>query len=124
MKEFARRLAVKWLICSLGLWLAAALLSNHISVGNSLGVVVAAGLVLAVLNMLVRPLIIFFTLPAVIVTLGLFMIVINGLVVLLASRLYPPLHIAGFWSAVFAGLVIGLVNYLVTTIWEERHERA
>jgi uncharacterized membrane protein YvlD (DUF360 family) len=44
------------------------------------------------------------------------MIIINGLTVYLASKLYTPLHITNFWAAVFAGMVIGLVNYLVSTI--------
>ena len=48
------------------------------------------------------------------------MIIINGLTVFIASKLYEPLHITNFWAAVFAGMVIGLVNYLVTTILEER----
>jgi uncharacterized membrane protein YvlD (DUF360 family) len=52
-------------------------------------------------------------------TLGLFMIIINGLTVYLVSRLYSPLHISNFWAAVFAGIVIGLVNYLVSAILEE-----
>ena len=50
------------------------------------------------------------------VSLGLFMIIINGVTVYLASKLYTPLHITNFWAAVFAGIVIGMVNYLVTTI--------
>jgi uncharacterized membrane protein YvlD (DUF360 family) len=47
------------------------------------------------------------------------MIVINGVTVYIASKLYHPLHITNFWAAVFAGMVIGLVNYLVTAILED-----
>jgi uncharacterized membrane protein YvlD (DUF360 family) len=43
---------------------------------------------------------------------------INGLMVYLASKFYAPLHITNYWAAVFAGIIIGLVNYLVTTILE------
>lgn len=51
------------------------------------------------------------------------MIIINGLTVFIASKLYHSLEITNFWAAVFAGMVIGLVNYLVTAILEERrHE--
>jgi uncharacterized membrane protein YvlD (DUF360 family) len=52
-------------------------------------------------------------------TLGFFMIVINGLTVYLASKLYGPLHITDFWAAMFAGVVIGLVNFLVSIILKE-----
>lgn len=48
------------------------------------------------------------------------MIVINGLMVLLASKLYHPLAVNSFGAAMLAGVVIGLVNYLVTTIVEEK----
>ncbi len=48
------------------------------------------------------------------------MIVINGLMVLLASALYDGLGVSGFGTAMLVGMVIGLVNYLVTTILEER----
>jgi uncharacterized membrane protein YvlD (DUF360 family) len=46
------------------------------------------------------------------------MIVINGLMVLLASRLYDELHVTNFFAAMLAGMIIGLVNYLVVTIVE------
>jgi len=52
------------------------------------------------------------------------MIIINGLTVFIASKLYERLEITNFWAAVFAGMVIGLVNYLVTAILEERRKPA
>ena len=70
--------------------------------------------------MIVKPIVIIFSLPALIFTLGLFMIVINGLMVMIASKLYTQLHITNFWAAMLAGMVIGLVNYLVVTILEDR----
>ena len=112
------RFATRWLVCSLGLWIAAGVLSSSISYGNRFGVIVVAGLVLAVINTIVKPLLIFLSLPALLISLGLFMIIINGLTVLLASKLYHPLHVTNFWAAVFAGMVIGLVNYLVTAVLE------
>ena len=57
---------------------------------------------------------------AILFSLGLFMIVINGLMVLFASWLYHGLEVSNFGIAMLAGMVIGLVNYLVTTILEER----
>jgi uncharacterized membrane protein YvlD (DUF360 family) len=52
--------------------------------------------------------------------LGLFMIVVNGATVYLASKLYAPLHITSFGVAILTGLIIGLVNYLVTAILDKR----
>jgi putative membrane protein len=113
------RFLTRWLVCSLGLWIAAGFLSNSISYDSRLRVIVIAGLILAVINIIIKPILVIFSLPAILLTLGLFMIIINGLTVFIASKLYSPLHITNFWAAVFAGMVIGLVNYLVTAILED-----
>lgn len=109
----------RWLVCSLGLWIAASLLSSSISYKRQLGVIVIAGLMLAIINTILKPILIVLSLPALIFSLGLFLIIINGITVYIASRVYTPLHITNFWAAMFAGMVIGLVNYLVTTILED-----
>lgn len=118
MKNPFARLLLRWFVCTLGLWIAAGLTSGSIDYNNSAGVIIIGGLVLALVNIVVKPIVIIFALPALLLTLGLFMIVINGLMVYLASKFYGPLHITSFWAALFAGMVIGLVNYLVTTILE------
>jgi putative membrane protein len=117
---FLARLLIRWLVCSLGLWIAAALLGGRIDYGSKMGVIIIAGLILAIANAIIKPLLILLSLPAVLLTLGLFIIVINGLMVLLVSALYPSLQVNGFGSAVLAGIVIGLVNYLVTAILESK----
>lgn len=108
----------RWFVSAMGLGIAAWLLGDNLNVQNSVAVVVLAGLVLAGINTLVKPLVVFITLPALLVTLGLFMIVINGLMVLLASQLYSGLHVTSFGFAMLAGMIIGLVNYLLVTIVE------
>lgn len=117
---FIYRLLVRWLVCSLGLWIAAGLFRSHISYDHRFQVVLIAGLLLAIINAILRPILVIFSLPAILFTLGLFMIVINGFTVFLVSKLYAPLHITSFWVAILAGMIIGLVNYLVTTILEDR----
>ena len=113
------RFLTRWLVCSLGLWIAAGFLSNSITFDSKLRSIIIAGLVLAIINVIVKPILVIFSLPAILFTLGLFMVIINGLTVFIASKLYHPLHITNFWAAVFAGMVIGLVNYLVTAILED-----
>lgn len=122
MKKPANRFLTRWLVCSLGLWVAANFLSNSISYDSRLFVIIVAGLVLAIINIVLKPILVIFTLPAILLTLGLFTIFINGLTVFIASKLYAPLHITNYWAAVFAGMVIGLVNYLVTAILEDTKE--
>ena len=114
----------RWLVCSLGLWIAAGLLGSSITYDSKLRVIIIAGLILAIINVFLKPFLIIFSLPAILFSLGLFMVIINGLTVYIASKLYGPLHITNFWAAVFAGMVIGLVNYLVTAILEERRKPA
>ncbi len=110
------RFLVRWFVCSLGLWIAAGFLGGRLNYGGSFEVIVIAGIVLAILNILIKPFLILVSLPAILLTLGLFMIVINGLTVFLTSKLYPSLQLSSFWAAIVAGIVIGLVNYLVTLI--------
>lgn len=114
------RFLVRWLVCSLGLWIAAGLLRSNITYQDRLEVIIIAGLVLAVINAILRPIIIILSLPAILLSLGLFMIVINGFMVYLVSKLYSQLHITNFWVAILAGMIIGLVNYLVSAILEMR----
>ena len=99
----------------MGLWIAAHFLSGNINVSNDYAIIVT-GLILAIINSIIKPILVVLSLPAIIFTLGLFMIVINGVTVYLASLLYHPFHIKNFWAAIFAGIIIGLVNYLVSAI--------
>ena len=115
------RFLTRWLVCSLGLWIAAGLIGESITYDNEFSVIVVSGLILALINIVIKPILIIFSLPALVFTLGLFMVVINGLTVFIASKLYEPLHVTNFWAAIFAGMVIGLVNYLVTAILEDVH---
>lgn len=118
MKNPFARLLLRWFVCSLGLWIAAGILGGSITYDERFSVIIIAGLVLALVNVIIKPIIVIFALPALLVSLGLFMVVINGLMVYLASKFYAPLEVTNFWAAIFAGIIIGLVNYLVTTILE------
>src|SRR3546814_13086 len=115
------RFSMRWLINSLGLWIAAGLLGgDRISYENSIGVVLGAGFILAVINAIIRPIVVILSLPAILISLGLFMIVINGLMLMLAAAIYSPLEVSSIWSAILAGMVIGLVNYLIYAILENK----
>ncbi|HET7060084.1 MAG TPA: phage holin family protein [Candidatus Saccharimonadales bacterium] len=113
------RFLIRWLVCGLGLWIAAGLVGKSINYNNGLEAIVIAGLLLAVLNTILKPILVILSLPAIVLTLGLFMIIINGLTVFLVSKLYTQLHVTNFWAAIFAGMVIGLVNFLVGAILKE-----
>ena len=114
------RFLVRWLVCSLGLWIAAGLLRSGIEYNSNIRVILIAGLILAIINAIIRPVVVILSLPAILFTLGIFMLFINGFMVFLVSKLYPSLEITSFWVALLAGMIIGLVNYLVTAILEMR----
>ncbi len=104
----------------MGLWIAEAILgSSRLSVGHSWGTVVAAGFFLAVVNMFIRPFLIFLSIPAILISLGLFMLVVNGLAILIASWLYNPLFVKNLGVAIIAGIIVGLVNFLVTHVLDD-----
>lgn len=104
-------LLLRWAIVSAGLWVAAALVSG-ISF-TSTGALLVAALVLGILNAVVRPILIVLTLPVTVVTLGLFLFVINAAMLKLASALVDGFQVDGFWSAVFGALVLSLVSLVL-----------
>lgn len=114
------RFIVRWLVSIVGLWLATELLGeDSISYSGALLPIIISGFFLALVNTVIRPLVVFLTLPAVLLSLGIFMIVINALMIMLADFIYGPLEVSGFGIAVITGLVIGLVNWLVSAVLED-----
>jgi len=119
-KALAFRFATRWLVSSLGLWVAAGLLGDsRLSVGHSWGTTIAAGFFLALVNMALKPLLVFLSFPAIILSLGLFMLIVNGLTILIASWVYNPLYVKNLWVAVIAGIILGFVNFLVSRILKD-----
>ena len=72
------------------------------------GVIVAA--VLAVLNAIIKPILIILTIPITVITLGLFLLVINAALILLASYLVNGFNVQGFWTALFFSIILSLVT--------------
>jgi len=81
-------------------------------------------LVLAVLNVLVKPLLIILTLPLTILTLGLFLFVVNTLVVLLAGKLIDGVSIASFWWGLLFALLLSLITSFINTQVENEKKRS
>jgi putative membrane protein len=115
IKQFAQFVS-RWAANSIGLIICSAV--GIISVTNSWAGVAISAFLLAVLNAIIKPLLIIVSLPLIALSLGFFLIVINGLIMYLLSVLYSPIDITNFWYAMVAGIVIGLVNYIVTITYE------
>jgi putative membrane protein len=76
----------------------------------------AAAVLLGIVNTLVRPLLVLLTFPLTILTLGLFLLVLNGLMLWIVSWLVPGFGVSGFWGAVAASLLISIVSWLISKI--------
>ena len=110
------RFLVKWLFYALAVGIVA-----YILPGVSLDGVFAAlitAMVLGLVNGFIRPILFFFTLPLTILTLGLFIFVLNALMVLLAAALVPGFTVAGFWWAVLFSLALSVVSFFLGEVTE------
>lgn len=105
----ASKLVVTCALNCVGLLVASALIPQ-ITYGHRWQTLVLAGLILGLVNFAVRPLMIVMTLPAVILSLGLALLLVNAFMLWLTSRIVTGLHVGGFWVTVGGALVIWLVN--------------
>ena len=108
------RLLVSWLINALAL-LAVPYLMHSVSV-DSFGAALIAALILGFVNTLIRPILLVLTLPATVVTLGLFIFVINGLMFWMVAQLVGGFHVASFWSAVGGAILYSIVSWALSTL--------
>jgi len=86
---------------------------------KNFGTAILVALVLAILDALVKPVMVFLTLPVTIVTLGLFLLVINTLIILLASWLVTNFHVNNFWWALLFSIIVSFVSSLLTNVFSK-----
>lgn len=108
------RLILVWLINTVAL-IAVAYLMPWISVA-SVGTAIIAALVLGLVNAVIRPILVILTLPVTLLTLGLFIFVINGLLFWGVASLLEGFHVAGFWSGFFGAIVFSIISFLLSTL--------
>jgi putative membrane protein len=101
---------VRTLMAALGLWIASALVPGIVIEG--VGTLLLAAFLLGVVNAVVRPLIVLFTLPITVLTLGLFLWVINAAMLGLVAALLDGFQLAGFGSALAGALIVGLTSWI------------
>ncbi|MCL5801257.1 MAG: phage holin family protein [Gammaproteobacteria bacterium] len=103
---------LRLLIVALGLWLASELVPG-IEV-KGVGTLLGAALLLGIVNAVVRPVLIILTLPATVLTLGLFLLVINAAMLGLVAWMFDGFTIAGFWAALFGSIVVSITGWLAS----------
>jgi putative membrane protein len=112
------RLLITWLVNALAL-LALPYLFNSIQVDDFVTALVAA-LVLGLVNALIRPVLVLLTLPVTLLTLGLFIFVINGLLFWFVGSFVPGFHVAGFWAGVFGAIVYSIISWVLSALIPDR----
>jgi putative membrane protein len=101
---------LRGLFAALGLWVATEVLSG-IDIRNATTLVIA-GLLLGLVNAIVRPFALLLSLPALLFTLGLFLLVVNAAMLGLVALMLPGFRIEGFWTAVGGAVVVSLVSWI------------
>jgi putative membrane protein len=108
------RLLLTWLINAVAL-LALPYLMHSVTVTH-FGAALIAALVLGLVNTLIRPILVLLTLPVTLVSMGLFILVINGFLFWVVAQLVEGFHVAGFWSAVVAAIVYSIISWALSTL--------
>ena len=102
---------VHWAITGISLWVA-----SHLFRGlkfDSTSALIVSALLLGLANAIVKPLLIFLTLPLTLLTFGLFLLVINALMILLVAALVKGFKVSGFWTALFASIFVSLLSIVI-----------
>ena len=126
MKQQFATFLLRLVVTSIGIWVVVSLLGG-VREGAQPTVLtyLGAGLAFSIVNSILKPIITILALPAIVLTLGLFIIVVNGLMVYLALLLVPSLKLT-FFQAVIAGIILSVINYSISVLLQtvpNRRER-
>ena len=108
---------LKLLLNAVAVFILAYLLSG-VSVDNYITAIIVA-VVLSLLNMLVKPILVIFTLPITIVTLGLFLLIINALIILLADKLIAGFSVSSIWWAILFSILLSILQTILHSLLKE-----
>lgn len=112
---------IRWILCSLGFWLAISFFDGRTVTdpGNLVWAYLLAGLIFSIVNSVLKPILVVLALPAIVITLGLFMLVVNGLLVYISIALVPGIDLT-FFQSILTGILLSLINYIVSAAFELR----
>jgi putative membrane protein len=113
-KKLNMRLLLTWLINAAAL-MALPYLMHSVAVSN-VGTALIAALVLGLVNTLIRPVLVLLTLPVTLLSMGLFILVINALLFWLVSHWVSGFEVAGFWSAFLAAILYSIISWALSTL--------
>ena len=111
---------LRWFLNSFGLWLAVSFFGTGYTndeLAQGASIFLLAGLIFSIINTVLRPIVIILSLPAILLTLGLFTFIVNGFMVYLSLALTPGLSMT-FWHSILTGLLLSLLNYILSSAIE------
>jgi putative membrane protein len=112
-------LIITWILNAVALWLTALLGIGIAFNPMTVGSVLLAALVLGLVNAIIRPIMVFLSLPITFLTLGLFLLVINALVLYIVSA-FTALEVKGFWGAILGAIVLSIISSLLSWAFGRR----
>ena len=125
MKQQISVFSIRWLLNTFGIWVAVKLFGTGVHdedlTAGTLGFLLA-GLIFSIVNSILRPLVIILSLPAILLTLGLFTFIVNGFMVYISLKIAPGINMS-FWNSVITGMVLSLINYIVSSMFELQLEK-
>ncbi|MBC7565054.1 phage holin family protein [Candidatus Saccharibacteria bacterium] len=113
---------IRWVLNSFGLWIAVRLLGTgiqNVEVTAGTGGFLLAGFIFSIINSVFKPLAVILSLPAILLSLGLFVIVVNGALVYVSIALAPGISMS-FLNSILTGIILSLINYIVSAAVEIR----
>jgi len=125
MKQQFFVFGIRWILNAFGLWVAVRLLgtgSGHIDATAGFWGFLLAGLIFSLINSIVKPALVIVSLPAILVSLGLFMLIVNGVLVYISLALAPGLSMS-FGNSILTGIILSLINYIVSAAVELRRSQ-
>lgn len=119
MRGPALAFLILWGMNVLALWVAATVFPANLAFA-SIPALFVSGLLLGLVNALIKPVLLILTLPLTVVSLGLFILVLNALMLLLVAWLVPGFTVAGFWAGLWVAIFISLFSFVVNALLRPR----
>lgn len=106
---------IRWLVTTIAVFAAEKIIPGiHC---QSAGALLGASLLLGIINAFVRPILLLLSIPFIILTMGLFILVVNALMLMLVAQIIPSFGVDGFWSAFFGSIVISFVSWILSSFF-------
>ena len=106
---------IRWMVTTVAVFAAEKVLPGITCSG--LGALLGASLLLGIINAFVRPFLLLLSIPFIIITMGLFIFVVNALLLLFVAQIIPEFHVAGFWNAFFGAIIISVVSWILSSFF-------